>query len=204
MSLLWLLLIPTIGAVAIAACPRERPRAAKWVFGVAAGLVLLWVAVLVGWFQTSAGAQWTVRLEWLEEPWPVAWELGVDGFNLFFLGLTALFTLLSGIASFDREDDGRGLLGLLLLLEAATLGLFLAQDLISFYIFWDLMLVPPFLLMLGWGGEARRQAAWRYILYNGAGGLALLLSIVAVGAAGHGFQLSALWGGTLEAGGGAA
>lgn len=203
MSLAWLLILPTAGAVAVSACPRGRQETAKVLFGLAAGLALAWAVVLLIAFEPAATPQWVLNVPWLATPWPVAFHFGVDGFNLFLVALTALFGLLSGIAFFGRETDLRGPLALLLLLEAATFGVFLSLDLVAFYIFWDLMLVPSFLLILGWGGPDRRRAAWRYILYNGAGGFVMLFAIVAIGSAGHGFDLAALSGGLLEGAGAA-
>ena len=74
----------------------------------------------------------------------------------------------------------------MLMLQGAMTGVFLAKDLLLFALFWDLMLIPVFLLMLGWGVPARGArahgtAAWRYLIYNVAGGLALLLATAAFG-----------------------
>ncbi|GAC1391801.1 MAG: hypothetical protein NVSMB31_09430 [Vulcanimicrobiaceae bacterium] len=103
----------------------------------------------------------------------------MGGISFWFALLLALCTLCALLAS--NVSRLRDFVALLLMLEGSMMGLFLARDLLVFAVFWDLMLVPVFLLLLGWGRHP--ATAWRYIIYNFAGGLTLLLATAGFGVA---------------------
>ncbi len=188
-----LLVLPVLAGLILLLIPRQNVAAVRAYALVATGLPLLLALKLAA--EHGAGRPVPeVVVNWLPMAWPVTFHLGLDGVGLVLVLLTALAALLAAIALWPLGERLRGCLGLLLWLEAATFGVFLARDLAIFYLFWDLMLIPSFLLLLGWGGSDRRQAALKYILYNGAGGLLMLLAVVAVGVRGGTFELAQLAG----------
>ena len=111
--------------------------------------------------------------------------VGIDGLSLLLILLTTFIMPLSVLASFSMgvlEERGRQKLyySFLLLLEWAMLGVFMIQDLIIFYIFWEITLVPMYFLVLIWGGELRVYAAIKFFLYTMAGSILMLVAILYV------------------------
>jgi NADH-quinone oxidoreductase subunit M len=116
------------------------------------------------------------------------WEVGVDGISLWLLVLTAALFLLAIVDACVRMPvRPRGYLGLLLLAEAALLGLFSAGNLGLFYVFWEAMLVPFYFLIGMWGGPRASQATLKFVIYTMVGSLLMLVAVLATGfvAQGH-------------------
>ena len=112
-------------------------------------------------------------------------SLGVDGINLFLLGLNALLTLVAVGASLGvarSGDRSREYFFLLMLLSTGMQGVFLASNLFLFYVFWEVMLVPAYLLVGMFGGTRRTYAAIKFVLYTAVGSLLMLVGIIALGA----------------------
>lgn len=125
-----------------------------------------------------------VSVRWLSRPFAAAFHFGYGPISYWIVLLLAATTFSALLAM--PMPRARGFTAQMLILQGAMDGVFLAKDLLAFALFWDLMLIPVFLLMLGWGVPARRTmahgtAAWRYLIYNGAGGLTLLLATAAFG-----------------------
>lgn len=124
--------------------------------------------------------------------WSVPWmpslgvdlHFAVDGYNVYLLLLTALLFPVVLLFAWDSDEGRRPLyLVLLLALEAALLGTFLAQDLVLFFVLWEAVLIPMVLLILVFGGPQRRRAALTFFLYTMAGSILLLAAVIALGAA---------------------
>lgn len=129
---------------------------------------------------------------WISGTWTAAYHIRVDALSLFFVLLTTFVGAASVWAAFSYADPTRlrGYLFLILAFETTLLGLFTAADLLLFYVYWDLMLIPVFLLLAGYAGSAQaRRAAWYYLIYNGAGGLILLLGVIALVSQTHSFEV---------------
>jgi NADH-quinone oxidoreductase subunit M len=109
-----------------------------------------------------------------------AFHLGVDGLSLPMVFLTTLLSFLAVIASRSITDRVRQYFTLLLLLEAGLIGVFMALDLILFYLFWEVVLVPMYFLVGIWGGPNRSYAAMKFFVYTLAGSLAMLGGIIAL------------------------
>lgn len=107
----------------------------------------------------------------------IRYALGLSGLSLLLIGLTLLLTVIAGIAGWSL---GPGFLAWINVLGASATGLFLARDLVLFYLFWEAMLVPTYFLLVGWGGGGRRAAAWKFLVYNVGGSLFLLAGIAAL------------------------
>jgi NADH-quinone oxidoreductase subunit M len=155
-----------------------------WATLGAAVTLSLAIAILAGFDSGAAGLQDTVEVEWIPGL-GVDYSLGVDGLNLFLVLLTAL--LWTGATAFAalREQDRPNLFFLMLLLgETATLGAFLAQDLLLFVLFFDLMLVPFYFLFGAWGtdrpdGVTASAATLKMIVYTLIGSLLMLVAAIA-------------------------
>lgn len=111
----------------------------------------------------------------------LGYSLGVDGISLLLVALTSLLTVVCIAASLRVERRLKQYMAFMLLLECGILGVFLATNLFLFYIFWELMLIPAYLLVGAWGGERRIYAAFKFVLYTSVGSLLMLAGIVALG-----------------------
>ncbi|HUH06662.1 MAG TPA: NADH-quinone oxidoreductase subunit M [Egibacteraceae bacterium] len=173
-----LIAVPAVSALLIAFVPAERRdviRATALAGSAITFALSLW---LLGAFTAGeAGFQLTEALPWIPE-WGIAYTLGVDGLSLALVLLTTLIMPLSLLAAWEHADRAKGFFAALMALEAALIGLFLALDLILFYVFFEAMLVPMYALIGIWGGAARRYAAIKFFLYTFLGGLFMLVAII--------------------------
>jgi NADH-quinone oxidoreductase subunit M len=122
---------------------------------------------------------WVARRPWIDR-FDIDFALGVDGISLPLVILTSLVTLLAVLASWKIEQSVRGYLALLLLLESGVIGAFLALDFFLFYIFYELMLLPMYVLIGLWGGGRRKYAAIKFVIYTLLGGVCLLVAMIAL------------------------
>ncbi len=114
-------------------------------------------------------SDWVARRPWVAR-FDIQYALGVDGISLPLVVLTALVTLLAVVASWKIEESVRGYLVLLLLLETGVIGAFLALDFFLFYVGYELMLLPMYALIGLWGGQRRKYAALKFVIYTLLGG----------------------------------
>lgn len=122
---------------------------------------------------------WVARRPWIDR-FDAEYALGVDGISLPLVILTALVTLLAVAASWTIDKSVKAYLVLILLLESGVLGAFLALDLFLFYVFYEVMLLPMYVLIGLWGGGRRRFAALKFVLYTLVGSVGLLVAIIAL------------------------
>lgn len=122
---------------------------------------------------------WVARRAWIRA-FDVDFALGVDGISLPLVVLTAFVMLLAVVASWKIEDSVRGYLALLLLLETGVIGAFLALDFFLFYVSYELMLLPMYVLIGLWGGQRRKYAAIKFVVYTLLGGVCLLVAMIAL------------------------
>ncbi|MBP7127608.1 NADH-quinone oxidoreductase subunit M [Myxococcota bacterium] len=173
------LLIPVAGALLLALVPGDRPRAHRGIslfFSVLAFLagITLWV----NFDPALAGFQMVE-----DHPWIPAigarYTVGLDGISLLIFQLTTLLTPLTVLSTFRAiRDRTREFHIALLLLETTMLGTLVAMDLLLFFAFWEMMLVPMFLIIGVWGGERRIYAALKFFLYTAAGSVLMLVAIL--------------------------
>jgi NADH-quinone oxidoreductase subunit M len=138
----------------------------------------LTIFVLVRFIPDSAAMQFAERVQWIPAL-GVSYHLAVDGISVLFVGLTAFLTVLVVIYSWDTIRHQMKLYMMTLLaLETATMGIFVSLDLILFFVFWELMLIPSYFLIKLWGGGAERHyAALKYVLYTLLGSVFMLVGI---------------------------
>ncbi len=165
-TLTFLVLIPLVAAGAMALVPKGAGGAAKKLTVLVTALVaaMAWSLAFDG-RAGGAGLSHVVTAPWIPSL-GVQFFLGVDGLSLPLVILTASLSLLAAIASLGVDRHQRGYCALLLLLETGMLGVFLALDFVLFYVFWELILVPMYLLIAVWGGSGGRKAAFKYFVYT--------------------------------------
>ena len=185
----WLIWLPIIGGAWLALA---RPAQARWWgLGIAA-LAAVLAGVLWGVFQRGNTAmQFTVDAAWIDT-FQIRYQLGVDGISMPLAVLTAILTpiaMLAGWRSIQPAAQAR-YLGAFLLMEGLMIGVFAALDAVLFYLFWEAMLIPMFLIIGIWGGERRIYAAIKFFLYTLAGSLLMLVALLYLyHAAGRSFYL---------------
>ncbi len=179
--LTWLILLPLCGAAAAAGMDRRNERGIRGVGSAAAGLTFVVAAwVWARFVPGGAGLQFEDKVPWVPSV-GMTYHLGVDGLSVTLVALTAfLFPLALASATTQVVSHAKAFVITVLLLEAGMLGMFLAQDLIVFYVFWEGMLIPMYFLIGLWGGAGRARAAIKFFLYTMAGSVLMLLAIVAV------------------------
>ncbi len=129
-------------------------------------------------FETGdAGFQFVSKHTWIE-PWGISWHLGVDGISLFLVVLTGVLFPLA-IVGIDPHHDEKPYLAWLLLLQAGVMGSFLSLDLFVFFIFFEIVLVPMYFLIAGWGYENRVYAATKFFLFTMLGSAFMLVGLIA-------------------------
>ncbi|HML24334.1 MAG TPA: NADH-quinone oxidoreductase subunit M [Aggregatilinea sp.] len=179
-----LTLLPLLGAVLVFVLPRGYERWARW---LTLGLSLVMAALTIYIFidvQNNPLAKGEWAFESQAEWFPLlnsTWHVGVDGLSAAMILLTGLLVPLAVLISFEVEENVQAHMALYLFLEAGMLGVFVALDLIVFFLFWEIGLVPMYFLIFLWGGENRRYAANKFFLYTMGGSLGLLLAIQGVG-----------------------
>ena len=172
--------IPVAGLAPLAVVWRNV-RAAKLVaIGVSVVDLVVSLVILAQFKVGEAGFQMVEKVDWLPSL-GISYQLGVDGLSVLLVALTTLLTVVSLVASWHPITDRvQEYLVAFLVLETGMVGVFLALDLFLFYVFFELMLVPMYLIIGIWGGPLRIYATIKFVLFTLAGSLIMLVGIVAV------------------------
>ncbi|MBM3287376.1 MAG: NADH-quinone oxidoreductase subunit M [Candidatus Eisenbacteria bacterium] len=174
----FLLLLPLLGAVLMLFLPKDRPTAVRWIALLASTATLAVSLALLAGFKTSASMQFVEEAAWVGSL-GIGYRLGVDGISLFLVILTALLTPIVILSSWrDISQRVRAFHGMMLLLETGMIGAFISLDLFLFYVFWELMLIPMYVLIGVWGGPRKIYAAVKFVLYTIVGSLLMLVAIL--------------------------
>ena len=161
----WVTFTPVLGVLVLLLLPKDRRNLLRWVAVltsmVAFGLSLV---MLAQFDQTNASLQMVERLPWFQlAGMQIEYFLGVDGLSVLLVLLTTFLTPISIISTWSAvEDRVKEFLIFFLLLEVGMVGVFLAQDIFLFYIFWEFTLVPMYFLIGIWGGPRRVYAAIKF------------------------------------------
>lgn len=169
--------LPLLGAAAVLLLHGDQPR--KWTaLGFSIVTFLVSLLLLANWQDGQAGMQFEELAPWLPSA-GLNYHLGVDGISLFIVLLTTLLTPIA-IAFSNRfvKDRLGAFLALLLVLETAMVGTFLALDLILFFVFFEFSLIPMYFLIGEWGSQNRVYAALKFFLYTFAGSAVMLIAIL--------------------------
>ena len=174
-----ILFLPLAGAVLVALAPRQDELLKRIGLVVSGVTFLVSLLLLVGFKTGVADFQFEERLTWVKE-WGISYHLGIDGISLFLVLLTTLLFPICFLASGNVNKRVKEYVIALLLTEWAIIGVFCAMDMVLFYIFWEAVLIPMYLLIGIWGYERRIYATIKFFLYTLAGGLIMLIGIVAL------------------------
>ena len=166
-AIVWL---PILGAISIGIVPGFSRSIALIVSGLSLAIS---IAVAVMFDYQDAGLQFVEHFSWIE-PLGLDYQLGVDGLSLPMIILNALLVLLAVQATSKEIERDRLFYALLLLVSTAVTGAFLAQNLMLFFLFYELELIPLYLLISIWGGEKRGYAATKFLIYQALSGVILL------------------------------
>ncbi len=192
-----LTVLPLVGALAVALVPRDRSVLAKQLALGVTLVELVIAAVMVFSFSTDGDRfQFRESYPWIPE-WGVRFTFAADGIALVMLALIAVLVPVVILASWHDADSTTSrrsvptYFALILALESTMMGVFAAQDVLLFYVFFEAMLVPMYFLIGSFGGARRQYAAVKFFLYSLFGGLLMLAAVVGLwvvgkGALGHG------------------
>jgi NADH-quinone oxidoreductase subunit M len=174
----WVTYLPALVAAVIILIPRGFDRAAKWTAFLGSCAVFILSLHLFYHFDAASGRmQFEESHAWIKTA--ISHHMGIDGISLFLVILTTFLTPLAILSSFKSVTRKvKSYLVCLLMLETGMIGVFCALDLVLFYIFWEVMLIPMYFLIGVWGGERRIYAAVKFILYTMVGSLLMLLAII--------------------------
>ncbi len=179
--LLLILFVPALAALIILFLPNSENKLFRW-FAFGASLIPLALS-LYAWFNFKAaqsGFQFEESYVWYQAIGS-SLHLGVDGLSLTMVLLTTLLTPLAILASFSINDRVKAYMMLFLFLETGMLGVFMALDLLIFFVFWEVGLVPMYFLINQWGSANRNYASLKFLIYTMGGSLGLLLAIQMLG-----------------------
>lgn len=172
--------LPLAGALLIALLPARLPFAAR-LAGFAASLSALAVAAVM-WLRFdphAGGMQFVEQHDWIAVL-KAQYHVGVDGLGLLMVGLAALVVPFALVATRRIRENVKGLVALLLTLQAGLFGAFTALNFFHWFIFWELSLVPAYFLIKLWGGARRVEAATQFFLYTFVGSIAMLIAFAAL------------------------
>jgi NADH-quinone oxidoreductase subunit M len=188
-----LIFLPITGALVLWIFPWPNTRAAGgFALLVALAELALWVGTVGNFDFGTNGLQRDVDAVWFDDL-GVAYKVGLYDFSLWLVGLTALVTVAAvAYGLWAGRDRAGAYFGLLLFLTGATIGVFTAQDLLVFYVFFEAMLIPLYVLIGVWGGAGRLGATIKFVIYTLAGSLLMLVAIIALGLSAGSFDMTEL------------
>ena len=165
--LTFLVIFPLLAAMPIPLLPDKDGKTIRWyAFGASLAEFGLILYVFATQYELGvSGLQLVEEYPWITQ-FGLSWSLAVDGLSFPLVVLSGLVTTLATIASWNIKLKPRLYYSMLLLMFSAQLGVFLAQDMMLFFIMWELELVPVYLLIAIWGGKKRQYAATKFIIYT--------------------------------------
>jgi NADH-quinone oxidoreductase subunit M len=175
---------PLVGVLALLFIPAEKKDALRWtalVASLATFGLSIWMLTLFD--KSNPDLQLGFSLPWIQVAgWNIRFAMGIDGLSILLVLLTTFLTPISILSTWAAvQERVKDFMIFFLLLEVGMLGVFLAQDLFLFYIFWEFTLVPMYFLIGIWGGPRRIYAAIKFFLYTMAGSILMLLAILWLG-----------------------
>ena len=173
---LWL---PIVGIGLLLLVPSTNDRLARWLtVGVMTAQLALTTVLYLGFDNSAAGLQFSTSIPWIPQ-WGVSYLIGLDGFNILLVALAAFLGPLVVLGAFlNIEKDVKLFHAMVLFLQFAMMGAFVSQDLFLFYLFWEAMLIPMFLIIGMWGGARRIYATVKFFLYTAFGSILMLAALI--------------------------
>ena len=186
---------PLLGVLVLLFLKSEQKTALRWtalVTSLVTFLISLWAFFLSGLYNpTSGDLQLVAKYDWINVAgWDIRYYLAADGLSILLVLLTTFLTPISILSTWTAvEERVKDFMLFFLLLEVGMTGVFVAQDLFLFYIFWEFTLIPMYFLIGIWGGPNRLYAAVKFFLYTMAGSILMLLAILWLGVNGGTFSV---------------
>lgn len=177
-TLIW---VPVLGAIFIGFWPGSIPaeRARLGALVVAGGVVLWTIYLIVQFDISSVGLQFQEYLPW-NETLGLSYRLGVDGLSLLMVALNSLLTWIAIYSSSKETERSRLFYALVLLVSGGVAGAFIASNLLLFFLFYEIELIPFYLLISIWGGAKRTYAATKFLIYTATSGAIILASFLGI------------------------
>ncbi|MEX2294495.1 MAG: NADH-quinone oxidoreductase subunit M [Acidimicrobiales bacterium] len=173
------IVLPFIGALVVAAIPKARVelhRLAALLFATGSGAIAVWL--MAAFDRHDAGFQFDVNRAWVAD-FGISWHVGVDGISLFLVVLSGLLFPLA-IVAVTPHHDPKPYYAWLLVLQGGCIGVFCALDLFLFFVMFEIVLVPMYFLIGGWGYAERVYAALKFFIFTMAGSALMLVGIVSL------------------------
>lgn len=186
-----LIFAPALAGLLLLGLPNNKVLARWASLILAIGVGLLAAAVFFGYDRTQAGYQFVTDAPWFP-PINANWTLGIDGISAAMVLLTGILVPIAVLISWEVEDRYRAHLALILFFEMGLMGVFVAQDMMIFFVFYELSLVPIYFLIKEWGGKNRQYASTKFFLYSIGGTLGMLLATQLIGLTAGTFNIEAL------------
>ena len=170
--------LPIVVGLLMLLVPKEQFAVFRWGSFLAMLATFFLSLPLLNGFVTSDQMQFVTKLPWIPE-FGIDYHVGIDGISLFLVLLTNLLGPLVVLSTFSAvQDKVKQFYVLLLVLQTGMLGAFVSLDLFLFYFFWEVMLIPMYLLIGVWGGQRRIYAAVKFFIYTIVGSLLMLVAIL--------------------------
>ncbi|MDO9288136.1 MAG: NADH-quinone oxidoreductase subunit M [Thermodesulfovibrionales bacterium] len=174
-----LIFLPVAGAALLLLIPRAKESLAKWVgLLVSIAAFILSIPLFTNFDKSTHLMQFVERHEWIPL-WNITYYLGLDGISVLFVLLSTLITILCVLISWNAiKTKVKEFYISILIIEGAMIGVFCSLDFMLFYLFWEAMLIPMYLLIGVWGGPNRIYAAVKFFLYTLVGSVLMLVGII--------------------------
>jgi NADH-quinone oxidoreductase subunit M len=172
------LFLPAVGAVLLLLLPGNRDHWVRSIALASSGIAFLISVPLAIYFPSTSGFSYSTDIQWIASP-SIRYHIGLDGISLFLVLLTTFLTVLCVLISWRSvESHVKEFHFFLLLLSTGAIGVFVSLDLMLFYVFWEVALVPMYFIIGIWGYGNRIYAAQKFFLYTVAGSLLMLVGIL--------------------------
>ncbi len=181
-----LILVPVFTALMVLAIPQDAQRLIRAIALTGSVATLGISAAVIDQFVTSTGGDQLVSTHQWAPALGISWSIGVDGISLFLVAMTALLFPLALYGTTPKRNTGspnrntKGFFAWMLILETGCIGSFLSLDLMLFFLFFELTLIPIYFLISGWGHSGRNRAAMKFFIYTFAGSATLLVGAIAL------------------------
>jgi NADH-quinone oxidoreductase subunit M len=190
-----LIFAPALGGLLVLLLPNNKTLARWTSLAVALAVGLLAVTVFFAYDRSVPGYQFVTDGLWFPSI-GARWTLGIDGISAAMVLLTGILVPLAVLISWEIDDRAKAHLALILFFETGLMGVFVAQDMMVFFLFYELSLVPIYFLIKEWGGANRQYASTKFFIYSVGGTLGMLLATQLIGLTAGTFnidELTAIW-----------
>ncbi len=187
----FLVFAPAIGALIVLLLPKQKWIARWTALGISTAIAGVSVAVFFAYNQSVPDFQFVIQREWFQLLGS-SWHIGIDGISATMVLLTGILTPLAVLVSFEIDDRINAHMALILFFETGLFGVFVAMDLMVFFLFYELTLVPMYFIIDQWGGPNRKYASTKFFIYSMGGSLGMLLATQLIGWTAHTFDIQTL------------